>query len=198
MQNYDSNNRKEDVKRGLSQEELENIALYDEDLETKIWAVRNIDNQEFLKRIPLYDLDYRVKIEAIKKIEDQEILKIIALWGEKTLNASLVALSRIKNEETLIEVATISLDEEVAIEAIKRIDDQEFLKQRALWGKTLNEKLVALSRIKDKKILLRVATESLHEEVVIEAMKKLPKRKIKEIKSQNWFVKAVCEDILGQ
>ena len=190
MQNYEFKSRKEYVKRGLSQEELENIALYDEDLETKIWAVRNIDNQEFLKRIPLYDLDYRVKIEAIKKIEDQEVLKIIALWGEKTLNASLVALSRIENEETLIEVATISFDEEVAIEAIKRIDDQEFLKQRALWGKTLNEKLVALSRIKDKKILIRVTTESLDEEVVIEAMKKLPKRMVKEIKSQNWFVKA--------
>ena len=198
MQNYEFKSRKEYVKRGLSQEELENIALYDEDLETKIWAVRNIDNQEFLKRIPLYDLDYRVKIEAIKKIEDQEVLKIIALWGEKTLNASLVALSRIENEETLIEVATISFDEEVAIEAIKRIDDQEFLKQRALWGKTLNEKLVALSRIKDKKILIRVTTESLDEEVVIEAMKKIPKRMIKEIKSKNWYIKAVCEDILSQ
>ncbi len=198
MQNYEFKSRKEYVKRVTSQEELKEIALYDEDLETKIWTVRNIDNQEFLKRIPLYDLDYRVKIEAIKKIEDQEVLKIIALWGEKTLNASLVALSRIENEETLIEVATISFDEEVAIEAIKRIDDQEFLKQRALWGKTLNEKLVALSRIKDKKILIRVTTESLDEEVVIEAMKKIPKRMIKEIKSKNWYVKAVCEDILSQ
>ena len=198
MQNYEFKSRKEYVKRGLSQEELENIALYDEDLETKIWTVRNIDNQEFLKRIPLYDLDYRVKIEAIKKIEDQEVLKIIALWGEKTLNASLVALSRIENEEILIEVATRSFDEEVAIEAIKRIDDQEFLKQRALWGKTLNEKLVALSRIKDKEILIRVTTESLDEEVVIEAMKKLPKKKIKEIKSKNWFVKVVCEKILSK
>ena len=82
MQNYEFKSRKEYVKRGLSQEELENIALYDEDLETKIWAVRNIDNQEFLKRIPLYDLDYRVKIEAIKKIEDQEVLKIIAFYSQ--------------------------------------------------------------------------------------------------------------------
>ena len=108
------------------------------------------------------------------------------------------AISRIEDEDILIEVATESLDGKVAIEALEKITNQEFLKERALHAYTLDEMCEAISRIEDEDILIEVATESSDELVAIEAMKKLPKERIKEIKSKNWYVKAVCEDILSQ
>ena len=122
-----------------------------------------------LFEIAINDEDSSVRKSAAKLIQDQNLLyKILINENQWSLKVSIA--KRITDEEILYSIALNCKEEETRKVAIEKITDEE-------------------------KLMYLFGVESSRK-IKIQIIQKLSKENIEKIRSDDWYIKRVCKDIL--
>ena len=148
------------VEKLADQKVLAEIAFNgDEHVVVRGRAIQKINDQNVLTRIALNDRSHHIKLEAIEKLTNQEVLIQIALGNYQhrpECDVTLCALRKLTAPSSLAVVAKRGL-EEVALEAVRTIEDDEILIDIAMTGECTPAQVEAIKKVSDPALLVEVA-----------------------------------------
>lgn len=168
-------------------------------------AVRNpnMSNERIFEQVALHDEDYMVRREAINHVENQDLL-VYSLKNDEDPIVRINALNRIKNRDLIIFAAKKDPSWRVREVAIKLMDYNEVFEklgiekycENRIWDdaseenpvdiarcdESYGERMKAVGRITNQKILFDIAVHDSHFDVISAAIYKLnSKNALKEI-----------------
>ena len=174
------------------------------------WHVRyeairnpNMSNEKIFEQVALLDEDYMVRREAVKRLQNQDLL-VYSLKNDEDPIVRINALNKIKNRDLIIFAAKKDPNWRVREAAIKLMDYSEgseklgiekYCENRirgaarnedyvdiARCDESYGERIKAVGRITDQRILFDIAVHDSHFDVISSAIYKLnSKNALKEI-----------------
>ena len=197
---YDNNRHARDraVKKITDQNILKTVLLKDKDSMVRQSAANKLDDKEFLHSLAFNDNDLSVREIAIKKIATPEILKDLYKNGngnDRTLIIELIedqpflegiakdtelygvhrssAISKLKDQILLTELATTDKEKHIRRVATSAITDLKTVAKIALTDKEDFVKLTAVERLEDQNILYKIAINDGYSNVRNAAIKRI-------------------------
>lgn len=124
-------------------------------------AIRKVTDQPTLATILQNDADVKNQHEALKRLRDAAtvqpaLIKIVTTPNQKR-DFRLLAISKLTDQPTLIEVIKNDWDATVKSTALKNVTDQAFLKEIIQHDQDNNLRLIAIEQVNDKQLLETLA-----------------------------------------
>ena len=96
-------------------------------------------------------------------------------------------------------VLTIQNDSDCDIRliAVKKLTDEETLKIVALNDDVWHVRKLAVEKLTDEETLIAIINKSTDIDIQVIAIQKLSKSSLRKIKSDDWYIKAIINDIFG-
>lgn len=174
------------IKNTNNQNALTKIALYNEDKEICIDAIKKISDNAKLTDITRHHNNKEICFEAIKKISDDNKLTDIVLYHEIN-EICFEAFKKISDEDNLQKIALYGNDKKMRLEAIGKISDNLLLIQIVKLTR-INEtdiQKAAIDKISDKDYLER----SIKHSFIYQEVKQYAKDRINKMRHEEWLIK---------
>lgn len=162
-----------------NQDLMEGIIASNAPNRVRIAAVRQIKDPKMLSEVALNDSSRDVRYAAIRKVTDEDVLALVAIRDRSSKNRRYSA-ERITKQELLSEIAQTTQDAEIKKQVIPSIQDQELLKEISLYASNTEIRLHAVPYLTDQETLVLIAKNDDNLRIAKEACLRITDESLRE------------------
>ncbi|MEM7167914.1 MAG: hypothetical protein AAF581_20850, partial [Planctomycetota bacterium] len=143
--------------RLLRPADLQTLALTGPDRDTRLVALRQVDDEATIQKVARNDPDSRIRHRALERVSDPMFLAEVAMTDQDS-SVRRKAVNGIDDPVALEQVVLLS-PHTTAAQALKRFDDssQPLLERAALLARNSMVRRAAVARLDDQSVLLSIA-----------------------------------------
>lgn len=104
---------------------------------------------------------------------------------------------QMNSQEEISNVVLTEKDWKVRIAAVEKLTDETTLKAVALNDHDNDVRRAAIEKLTDETILLNILMNTDDENISISILEKLTKDRLKEIKTDNWYIRKIITNYFG-
>lgn len=165
--------------------------------EVKLRYLKKLTSQEKIAKAALNDCEWKIRLEAVNKLTDEVALRKVAIYDEMERICE-AALEKITDETQLYEVAKHAKHTDIRVKAVGKMTFEPTLEELALTDQNRTVRRWAADGVKDEERLLNIINNTDDDLIAYSIVDRLSKESLTKVKSDNWFITEIVEDLLSK